>query len=117
MSKRDVRLFIDDIKDSLEAIVSYVEAMNLENFLKDRKTYSAVIREFEIIGEATKYLPEELIQKYDEIEWRDIKDFRNLLIYEYFGVDHEIVWKTICEDLPKLQKAIERIISELKVKP
>jgi len=113
MSKRDLRLFVYDIKDSVEAILSYVDAMSLENFLQDRKTYSAVIREFEIIGEATKYLPEDLFQKYDEIEWRDIKDFRNLLIHEYFGVDHRIVWNTICEDVPKLKITIERIIVEM----
>lgn len=113
MSKRDIKLFIYDIKDSLEAILSYVALMNLETFMIDRKTYSAVIREFEIIGEATKYLPEDLTQKYNEIEWRDIKDFRNLLIHEYFGVDHEIIWNTICKDVPKLKITIDQIITEI----
>ena len=59
------------------------------------------------------YLPHDLLQKYPEIEWRDIKAFRNLLIHEYFGVDFEIVWNTIQEDLPKLQKVIEKMLEEI----
>jgi uncharacterized protein with HEPN domain len=99
-----------DIKDSTEAIFSYVHQMTFEAFTQDRKTYSAVIREFEIIGEAAKHLPQSLTQKYDSIEWRDVKDFRNILIHEYFGVDHKIVWNTIWQDLPKLKSIIEKII-------
>jgi len=109
MSKRDISLFVVDIKESIEAIFKYVEDENLESFIKDRKTYSAVIREFEIIGEATKHLPQELVDKYNHIGWRDIKDFRNLLIHEYFGVDFEIVWNTIKNDLPILYEAIKDI--------
>lgn len=106
MSKRDVRLFLNDISDSCEAIFEYVKDLEFDAFVSDRKTYSAVIREFEIIGEATKYLPQELTDKYQNIGWRDIKDFRNMLIHEYFGVDFEIVWNTIKEDLPPLYDAI-----------
>jgi len=109
MSKRDVRLFIQDIKESIEAIFEYMKDENLESFSNDRKTYSAVIREFEIIGEATKHLPEELISKYTEVGWRDIKDFRNLLIHEYFGVDFEIVYNTIENDLPLLYQVIQKM--------
>ena len=112
MSKRDVRLFINDIRESVEAILDYVDKMDIDTFTKDRKTYSAVIREFEIIGEATKHLPEDLLQKYNQIAWRDIKDFRNILIHEYFGVDHDIVWNTIQTDLPFLKTVIERMYQE-----
>lgn len=111
MSKRDFRLFVVDIKESTEAIFNYVEEIDKEGFKNDRKTYSAVIREFEIIGEAVKHLPEVLTEQYPEIAWRDIKDFRNLLIHQYFGVDHEIVWNTIQNDLPKLHEVILKIES------
>jgi len=114
MSKRDIRLFIIDIKESIEAIFEYVKDEDLDSFIKDRKTYSAVIREFEIIGEATKHLPKELTDRYDSIGWRDIKDFRNMLIHEYFGVDFEIVWNTIKNDLPPFYEVVCEIERGLK---
>lgn len=109
MSKRDLRLFVNDIKESCEAIFEYANGLDFDSFAKDRKTYSAVIREFEIIGEATKHLPQSITDKYHDIGWRDIKDFRNLLIHEYFGVDFEIVWNTIRNDLPHLHRVILEI--------
>ncbi len=116
MLNRDIRLFVDDIKDSVDAIFSYVHLMSFEDFIDDRKTYSAVIREFEIIGEASKHLPSVLTENYTEIEWRDIKDFRNLLIHQYFGIDHQIVWNTILKDLPKVKQVIDSIAEEMKNK-
>jgi uncharacterized protein with HEPN domain len=70
------------------------------------RTYSAVIRGFEIIGEAVGKLPEELKRRRPDIEWQDIRDFRNLLTHEYFGIDLEIVWRIIQDDLPSLMDAI-----------
>ena len=109
MSKRDFHLYITDILDSGIAITEYVNGMNFDSFCNDRKTYSAVIREFEIIGEAIGKLPDELKQRRSDVEWQDIKDFRNLLIHEYFGVDLEIVWKVIQDDLPVLLDAVREI--------
>ena len=109
MSERDFQLYLADILDSANAVSKYVHDMQFEDFCNDRKTYSAVIREFEIIGEAIGKLPDDLKQKRPDIEWQDIKDFRNLLIHEYFGVDLEIVWKIIQEDLPVLLDAIKEI--------
>ena len=74
--------------------------------------YSAVIREFEIIGEAVAKLPEEVKQKYTAVAWRDIKDFRNLLIHEYFGVDLEIVWNTANQELPVLVSTVRNLLDE-----
>ncbi|MBS3810135.1 MAG: DUF86 domain-containing protein [Desulfobacterales bacterium] len=84
--------------------------MSFEDFCQDRKTYTAVIREFEIIGEAVGKIPDAIRNDYKNIEWQDIKDFRNLLIHEYFGVDLEIVWKIIQEDLPDLLKAARELL-------
>ena len=110
MSERDFRLYCEDILDSGAAILEFVKGLTFEEFCNDRKTYSAVIREFEIIGEAVGKLPEELKGKRPEVEWQDIKDFRNLLSHEYFGVDLEIVWKIIEDDLPVLMDAIREIM-------
>ena len=110
MSDRDVRLYCADILDSGAAILEFVKDLTFEEFCTDRKTYSAVIREFEIIGEAVGKLPEELKGSHPDVEWQDIKDFRNLLSHEYFGVDLEIVWKIIEDDLPVLIDAIRGIM-------
>lgn len=110
MSERDIRLYCEDILDSGNAIIEFVKGMNFEEFCKDRKTYSAVIREFEIIGEAVGKLPKELKRKRSDVEWQDIKDFRNLLTHEYFGVDLEIVWKIAREDLPILMHAVREVL-------
>jgi uncharacterized protein with HEPN domain len=110
MSDRDVGLYCADILDSGGAILEFVKGLTFEEFSNDRKTCSAVIREFEIIGEAVGKLPERLKESRRDVEWQDIKDFRNLLSHEYFGVDLEIVWKIIEDDLPVLMDAIREIM-------
>lgn len=112
MPERDPRLYLSDILDSGRAIQEFVKGFSFEEFCRDRKTCSAVIREFEVIGEAIGKLPETLKQRYPDIEWQDIKDFRNLLVHEYFGVDLEIVWNMIQDDLPVLIDAIRTISEE-----
>lgn len=108
MPERNLLLYLEDIEDSGRAILGYVQGMSFEEFCHDRKTFSAVIREFEIIGEAVGKLPAEFRQNYPEVRWQDIKDFRNILIHEYFGVDLEIVWKVIQEELPILIHSVDR---------
>ncbi len=105
--KKEDKLYLNDILESSTAILSYVKNMSFEDFSKDRKTYQAVIREFEIIGEAIGNLSEEYKNKHKNVPWQDIKDFRNILIHEYFGVDLEIVWKVIEEDLPVLTSVVK----------
>ncbi len=110
MSKRDPRLYCEDILESGSAILDFVEGLSFEDFCDDRKTYSAVIREFEIIGEAVGKVPESFRERRPDVEWQDMKDFRNLLSHEYFGVDLEIVWKIIEDDLPALMDAVREIV-------
>lgn len=114
MPERPQLLYCQDILESGSAIQSYVQGMTFDAFIQDRMRYSAVIREFEIIGEAVGKLSAELKDGYPEIPWQDIKDFRNLLAHEYFGVDLEIVWNTIHNDLPMLMDAVQRIVKGIK---
>ena len=79
MSERDFHLYLTDILDSGNAITEYVKDVSFDDFCNDRKTYSAVVREFEIIGEAVGKLPDELKQRRSDVEWQDIKDFRKLM--------------------------------------
>lgn len=115
MSERDFHLYLSEILESGEAVKTYVRGFNLTTFCNDRKTYSAVIREFEIIGEAVGKLPDEIKSQYPNVSWQDIKDFRNILIHEYFGVDLEIVWQVIQDELTPLMEATNAILSKGEV--
>jgi uncharacterized protein with HEPN domain len=112
MSDRPPLLYCQDILESGSAILSYVQDISFDVFEHDRMRYSAVIREFEIVGEAVGKLPKVSKDGYPDIPWQDIKDFRNLLAHEYFGVDLEIVWNTIHNELPILIDAVQKIQME-----
>jgi uncharacterized protein with HEPN domain len=90
--------------------------MTQEDFKKDRKTFSATIRELEIIGEAVNNISDELKQKYLHVLWQEFRSFRNKIVHEYFGVDIRIVWDVITNELPILKKQIARIQIDLEAK-
>ena len=112
MAKRSDALYLNDILESVDAIEEFIAGYDFDRFKSDRKTCSATIREFEVIGEAIGKLSDNIKTKYREVAWRDIKDFRNLLIHEYFGVDAKILWNTAAKDLPELGRRIKEIIEE-----
>ena len=109
MYKRDDKLYIGDILDSIKAIEEYIHNIDYNQFIENRMVYSATIRELEIIGEATSKISEKTREKYPNIDYRTIKDFRNVLAHEYFGVDMEIVWGIVSKKLPKLKEEILKI--------
>lgn len=109
MSKREIELYLVDILESIKKIQKYTEGMSFEDFKGDEKTIEAVIRNFEVIGEAVFHLPAEIKKDHKDVPWRDISDMRNKLIHEYFGIDEEIIWKTIQDDLEPLGQKIEKI--------
>jgi len=112
--KRDYKLFVKDILDSIMKIEKFVGEMRYEEFVEDDKTSSAVVRELEIIGEATKNIPKEIRVKYKEIPWSDIAKMRDKIIHSYFGVDYGIVWKAIKGRLPILKQQIEKVLKEVE---
>jgi len=113
MSKRTPNLLLEDILDSAERIVEYTEGMTFLDFSKDNKTIDAVIRNFEIIGEASHLLPDHLKETYSSVDWFRIRGFRNRIVHDYFGVDIEIVWKISCEQIPELITKISNILQSL----
>jgi uncharacterized protein with HEPN domain len=110
---RNYRLYLKDIFDAMEAIERFVEGMEFEDFKRDDKTSSAVIRKFEIIGEATKNLPDSIKEKYTSIPWREMAGMRDRLIHFYFGIKYDLVWKTIKEVIPQVKPLIRKILVDL----
>ncbi len=108
--KRNIKLFFVDILEALQSIKEYTQNMDYGDFIKDKKTRDAVVRNLEIIGEATKNIPEEIKDKYPGINWKVIAGMRDKLIHEYFGVSNQIVWETIANDLPMFESQIEKIM-------
>ena len=109
MSRREWRLFVEDILESVDLIEKYVAGMNFDGFHKDRKTIDAVVRNFEIIGEASKFIPEEVKNKNSKIDWKGILGLRNRIAHEYFGISAEIVWEIIKKELPIFKEQIKKV--------
>jgi len=113
MYKRNFDLYINDILDSASAIKDYIKNITYEEFAADRKTFSATIREYIVIGEAITHLIDILEEKLPGYPWRMVKDFRNFVIHEYFGIDTKIVWDLTTKELDELVKNIKILQSQI----
>ncbi|WXG42979.1 MAG: DUF86 domain-containing protein [Promethearchaeati archaeon SRVP18_Atabeyarchaeia-1] len=111
--KRDIKLFVKDIISAMDSIEKFVSGMTIDEIQKDDKTSSAVIRKFEIIGEATKHIPDALRIKHSEIPWSRMSGMRDRLVHAYLGIDYRLVWDAIKIDIPNLKPKFERILVDL----
>ena len=111
---RDLKLFIYNIMDSIENIESFLKEISKESFFKDGLRQSAVIRQLEVIGEATKNIPDSFRKKYPEIPWKKIVGLRDIIIHTYFEIDLDITWEIIKKDLPLLKKQVQNIKKDLQ---
>ena len=112
--KRDSKLFIKDIIGAMDSIESFVGDMTLDELKEDEKTSSAVIRKFEVIGEAAKYMPKKIKDKHKDIQWKSMAGMRDRLIHAYFGIDYNLVWAAIKTEIPKLKPKLEKMLSSLE---
>ncbi|MFB6318749.1 DUF86 domain-containing protein [Saccharicrinis sp. FJH54] len=110
MSKRDIYLLLDDMLQSSKKIKKYTNHLNYEDFISSDMTIDAVVRNFEIIGEAANRIDQDFRDNNPEVEWNRIRGFRNRIIHEYFGVDYEIVWSIIESYMDELIEWLEVII-------
>lgn len=108
--ERSYKFFLEDMILAMSRIHEYMEGISFTDFKHDYKTVDAVIRNFEVIGEAAKNLPESLKSKYSEIPWAEMYLLRNKVSHEYFGIDYEIIWDVASNYLPENIKQIERIL-------
>ncbi len=97
---RNYSMYLDDIILSMSRIAEYIEGFSFEQFKKDYKTVDAVIRNFEIIGEAANKVPDTIKEKYPEVPWSEMYLLRNKVSHEYFGIDYDIIWDVITNELP-----------------
>jgi uncharacterized protein with HEPN domain len=109
MSKRQSHLLVGDIIDSGNKILLYTQGQTFEEFVSDAKTVDAVIRNFEIIGEAANRLPEDFKDSHPEIDWHRIRGFRNRIVHDYFGIDYSIVWHIKESYLPILLANLRKL--------
>ncbi len=110
--KKDPKIFLSHILESIKTIEKHTKKITKETFSKDITIQDAVIRRIEIIGEAVKNLPLNYKGKHSEIEWREIAGMRDKLIHEYFGVNLNVVWRTINKDIPQLKKQILELLKK-----
>ncbi len=113
MSKRESKLLLTDISESIDKIKNYTSGQSYQDFLDDDKTIDAVIRNFEIIGEAANRIPDDIKDKFQHINWHRIRGFRNRIVHDYMGIDYGIVWTIIENDLDQLDVDIKEIIEKV----
>lgn len=113
MTKEDI-IFLKHILESIRNIETYTMNMPKEKFMRLKMRKDAVLKNLEIIGEATKRLSVGLKEKNSQVVWRKIAGLRDILTHQYFGIDDDTVWEVIIKDLPRLKEDIQEIIRELE---
>lgn len=112
--KRDAALLLEDILICADRIISYTQDLSYEDFIGDQKTLDAVVRNFEVIGEASSKFDSDFKLQYPEIEWKRITGLRNILIHEYSGINYEIVWEIIQNYLKELQFQVQNVFNKIQ---
>ena len=103
-------MYLQDIAESCQKILRFTDGLNQSDLIRDEKTYDAVVRNLEIIGEAAKHISNELRKQLTGIEWRKIAGMRDLLAHVYFGIDNDILWDVVQNKIPRLAKLVTKYL-------
>jgi uncharacterized protein with HEPN domain len=114
--QRDWKIRINDILECIARIQKYTKGMGFDEFESDDKTIDSVLRNLEIIGEASRHVPREVKSKHHDLPWAEMNTMRNIVIHEYHGVNLNIIWQTITQDLPPIVPNLKKILEENKQK-
>jgi uncharacterized protein with HEPN domain len=112
MSNRQPKLLLEDIIESAEKIILYTKSLTYNEFVADSKTIDAVVRNFEIIGEAANRLPDDLKDSDEKIDWHKLRGLRNRIVHNYFGINYSIIWSIIEDYLSELIIQIKELLNE-----
>ncbi len=107
---RSLRLYLEDILTSSAKVIRYTQGMNFEQFIADERTFDAVVRNLQIIGEAVKNIPTQIRDRYTEVEWRKIAGLRDILAHAYFSLENETLWDIVQNKVPPLLEQVQRIL-------
>ncbi len=111
---RHVSLYVTDILSGMRDAEQFIEGMSYQQFLDDKKTFNAVVRAIEVIGEAAKNVPATIRTQYPAIPWKEMAGMRDKVTHFYFGVDREAIWIAVKERIPSLIPTIEQILKDLR---
>lgn len=109
MKERSFSLFVEDILNAMARIDAYTRNLDYDAFAQDQKSIDAVVRNLKVIGEVAKNIPDSVKHEYSEIPWKRMVGLRNIVVHEYFGIDLEIIWKIVTENLPNARLQIEKM--------
>lgn len=112
--ERNFKLYLHDMIDAIEWILKFTENITIDDFVNDRKTCDAVIRNLEIIGEASKSIPTHVKEQGKEVPWREMYLMRNKVSHEYFGIDYELVWNIVENELPNDLSSLRTLIQKIE---
>lgn len=105
---------LGDVLEAMQRIVAYTRGLSWEQFMKDRRTQDAVLRNIEVVGEAVKGLSGAIKKQHPAIPWKEMAGMRDKVIHHYFGVNYDTVWTVACEEIPKLTPGIARILQSMR---
>ena len=111
---KESKIFLRHIMDEIEYLQAKVESLEYEGFINDEDIKRIFVRSLEVVGEATKNLPEDFRNKYPQVEWKRFARLRDVLIHQYFGINYERVWDIVKNKIPKLKEEIRNILGEIE---